>query len=67
MSRPSHEMFIGTHCVSMRALAIDSGRPSIMIAGVRRARLSLRGETTLRLPRKCLFRRAKIESLSGCL
>ena len=36
-----------------------------MIAGTCRARLPRRGEATLRLSRKCLFRRAKIESLSG--
>jgi hypothetical protein len=42
-----------------------SSRPSIMIEGIRRARLSRRGESTLRLSRKCLFRHAKIESLSG--
>ncbi len=36
-----------------------------MIDGIRHARLSRRGEATLRSSQKCLFRHAKIESLSG--
>jgi hypothetical protein len=36
-----------------------------MIEGIRHARLSRRGEATLRLSQNCLFRHSKFESLSG--